>query len=106
MKQQKDKEAAIMIKTPECDKLADIRSESQLLGEFLAWLPSQNIFLCDCNREGFSNDTLYVPTLMNIEKLLATYFNIDLEKVELEKRQLLEALRSASHNRENLHAPK
>lgn len=52
---QKDKEGAIMIKTPECDKLADIRNESQLIGEFLAWLPSQKIFLCDCNQEGLSN---------------------------------------------------
>lgn len=43
---------------------------------------------------------------MNIEKLLSAYFNINLEKVELEKRQLLEELRNATHNRENLHAPK
>lgn len=65
------------MKTPECDKLHKVKDESQNIGEFLDWLIEyHNVSLPD-----------------SIVDLLAEYFNIDLEKVEEEKRTILDELR-------------
>ncbi len=99
---------------PECDRMAKVSEVSQKIGEFLEWLESKDFRICqwvdgtsDAARiaAAFSFNTEkmdeldnvpnegYYPITTNIEKLLAEYFEIDLNKVEKERRALLEALR-------------
>lgn len=59
--------------TPELDKLTALKERSQPIGEFLEWLSFEK----DINLPG------------TIERLLAEYFDIDLDEVEWEKRAIL-----------------
>lgn len=120
---------------PEHDKLMAVREESQTLGEFIEWLPTADLRICepitktDCRGGGIWNtwsciggrkindradedegecpicggtgmvdrdEPLYLPAHLDINKLLAKFFNIDLAKIETEKRAMLEALRAAN----------
>lgn len=93
---------------PECEKLAAIADNSNPIGAFLDWLEStQQIVLCrwEDNDDEDTND--YLPHLLmptefrgsnGINKLLALYFNIDLDKVEQERRALLEWLQERHEN--------
>lgn len=71
-------------RTPECDKLLAVRDKSQLLGEFIEWLSENDMSICDK-----SLDVVCEPLNHDIEKLLARFFNIDLAKVEVERREVL-----------------
>lgn len=59
---------------PECTKLALASEESKKLGYFLDWLQEKGIDL----------NLVYNP-----EELLAEYFDIDLKKIEKERRDIL-----------------
>jgi hypothetical protein len=79
-------------KYPECEKMVAIKDKSQAIGEFLEWL--QNIKeMTICQLIDGEDEMEYSPTYLNTEKLLAEFFNIDLDKVEEEKRQMLKELR-------------
>lgn len=78
--------------TPECDRLVAVSGESQRIGAFFAWLTHDRdpqIELCERADRG---DQLW-PVSRSIEQLLAEYFEIDLDKVEAERRMLLSAVR-------------
>ena len=91
---------------PECERLHAVSSESQKIGEFLEWLTgekgltlaeyhthSDGCYDDDGDRMcGYSSGSLQ-PVHIPIEKLLAEHFKIDLDKVENERRALLEYLR-------------
>ena len=106
-------------RTPECDKMLEIREFSQKVGEFLDWLKhDQKIIFCRPNYNSARPDTIYEPVhhilptneegvahkLMDdppsvsatTENLLAAFFEIDLDKVEEEKQAMLEELRRKS----------
>jgi hypothetical protein len=84
---------------PECEKLAAVSETSQKIGEFLDWLLNDGLreapplmgigrppgvtLACRDPAGGL------VPLGWPIEYLLAAYFEIDLEKVENEKRVIL-----------------
>jgi len=70
----------------ELEKLRSVQERSQAIGDFLGWLGEQGIFLCRSQERGF------YPIPETTEQLLAKYFNIDLNKVEQEKRAILERL--------------
>lgn len=70
----------IRIATPECDKIQKVRKESHAIGEFLEWYRSQKQSI---KRQG-------------IETVLARYFEIDLAKVEQERRAILKGLGAAN----------
>lgn len=72
----------------ELEKLHTVADESQKIGAFLEWLGNQGIVL-GCWR----GDELY-PERLSIEKLLASYFEIDFDQVEREKRAMLDARRA------------
>lgn len=73
--------------TSELDKVREARNDSQVIGQFLDWLPTQGIFLARYYEErGLSTFAV------NIEELLAEYFDIDLEVMEQEKRRILQNL--------------
>jgi hypothetical protein len=75
---------------PEHEKLKKIQDQSQICGEFLEWLNSEyEIVLCQSR----GKLDLYYPCSQSREKLLAEFFDIDLDKLETEKRQMLEEMR-------------
>lgn len=79
---------------PEHDKLDKVKVLSQAQEEFLEWLEKEKgLVLCDI----VDNDSIgeYVLSFTPIIKLLAEYHHIDLNALELEKRQMLEELRRA-----------
>lgn len=83
------------VETPECEKLQSVSDTSQEIGAFLDWLQQEKG--CVFSRYVGSNDRLVVDTdLENKERLLAEYFNIDLDKVEAERRALIKELREAN----------
>jgi len=76
-------------KTPECDKLLAIREKSQAIGEFLEWFQGKYV-IANYYPEGSDN---LQPDHIDIEKILAEFFWIDLNKTEDEKRAVLEYVR-------------
>lgn len=91
---------------PECERLHAVVEKSNAIGEFLDWMQEQGIFLAIPHRhdigcegdDGFPicglNRDEFQLHLEPKEKMLARFFDIDLNKVERERRALLEALRS------------
>lgn len=101
--------------TPELDKLKLVSGESQSIGEFLDWLQTiKKLRLCSrhehgagCrgwdegrnryNPRGEERCNYYVGQYLDegitIEKLLAEYFEIDMNKVETERSDVLDAWR-------------
>jgi hypothetical protein len=88
-----------MAKTPELDKMAAIRDESQKIGEFLTWLGEQGNTICkfiepdDIDDPDEAPNGGYYPVRKDTEQILADYFGIDLNKCEQERRDILEQLR-------------
>jgi hypothetical protein len=94
--------------TPELDKMQNVKHESQPIGEFLEWLQSEGIVLAkydetvnswqqmDGSELIVGSSATLMPTYDVTESLLARYFEIDLKKVEEEKRAVLEYLRNRS----------
>lgn len=77
---------------PEHDRLHAIKDESQAQYDFIEWLHvRKNILLCD-EKIGFQTDT-YLPIQIPIQKLLAEYHEIDMNKIETEKRAMLAEIR-------------
>jgi hypothetical protein len=75
---------------PEHEKLAAISDKSQEIGAFLEWLQEQGWLLAL-----YHGDHLR-PVHKPITSLLASYFEIDEDALEREKRQMLDALRETS----------
>lgn len=74
---------------PEHEKLSAIADKSQAIGEFLQWLEDRGISLAAYANKG---DTFLSPYLYGREQLLAEHFEIDLAKLEKEKRAMLAEL--------------
>jgi hypothetical protein len=92
--------------TPELDKMQGVKDRSQAIGEFLDWLQCEKGWelayrhkhvkecldgdgelTCGCDEGQF------LPANYGMERLLAEHFAIDLNKVENERRAILEHLR-------------
>lgn len=75
---------------PESDKVLAVQKQSQACGEFLDWLKQEKLLmLCeDINGE-------WMPTFKSTEKLLQEFFDIDPDKLEKERRAMLDELRGA-----------
>jgi len=74
---------------PEHHKQSKILDKSQAIGEFLDWLCHEtDIVFGKWDEE----DKLY-PYHIQIQTLLADYFDIDLNKLEAEKQSMLEKIR-------------
>lgn len=74
----------------ELDKMHAITRQSQPIGEFLDWLSYKGIVLAKY-KEGWNFPW---PVHTSIEELLAEHFEIDLNKVEQERRALLDYFRA------------
>ena len=80
-------------KYPECRKMSSVRERSQPIGEFLEWLSEQGICLAKYSERW--EDTLEVHH-ESTETLLARFFEIDLNKVEEERRAMIEELQAGN----------
>jgi len=80
----------------ECDRALEVRPFSQKIGEFLDWLRvEKDLAICrHAHYEDASEMDGWVPAGVSTETLLAEFFGIDLNKVEQEKRAILERLRA------------
>ena len=78
--------------TPELDKMIAVKDKSKSIGEFLEWLQYEKHYtICKYDQ----NTTCeYYPIRTDIEHLLAEFFEIDLKKAELEKREILKQIQS------------
>lgn len=77
-------------KYPEHVKQDKVGPDAQVIGEFIEWLQEQ-YSICWWHEDS----TSFYPSHVSVEQLLASYFKIDLEKIEQEKRAMLEELRQA-----------
>jgi hypothetical protein len=75
---------------PEHDKLIAVRDRSQAIGAFLDTTP---YVLCELDDESYTVPR-YMPISRSITSVLASYFGIDLTKIEAEKQAMLDSLRS------------
>lgn len=76
---------------PEHDKLTEIADQSHAVGQFLdEFLPSKGYVLAYVPEQ---YDHTLVPVQRTINSLLAEYFEIDQDKIEAEKRAMLDSLR-------------
>ena len=77
---------------PEHDRLSEISDISQSIGQFL---DESEYILAEYHRpDGYSEEHLF-PVQKPITQILADYFEIDLNKIEAEKRQMIEEMRNA-----------
>jgi hypothetical protein len=86
---------------PEHEKLTQIRDKSQLVGEFLDWLSQQGYYICRWQDEGDNGQPKRIPATaddiarIHEDEYLADFFGIDQDKLEEEKRAMLDALRAS-----------
>lgn len=88
-------------KYPEHEKLKLVQEHSNIIGQFLDWLSYERGYkICECCEGADArNDDSYYPVNSTTEKILADYYGINLDKLENEKRQMLDLLRK--QNRKN-----
>ena len=74
---------------PEHEKLQKIADKSQEVGGFIDWLQSEKGVVF-CIEEQKNHGVELRPFHISIEKSLAEYFEIDLEKIQTEKKEILD----------------
>lgn len=82
---------------PEHDKLKKISHLSQAIHDFLEWCEGKNVYLMKEHPEN------YGPAWyewVDLRKLLAEHFEIDLSKIEDEKRAMLDRQRKLNEEME------
>ena len=78
-------------KKPTLDKMVEIQEQSQLCGEFLDWFFNKyTVFDRKQKRENPFANVMGNGDYINKEKLLADFFDIDLDEAEREKNILLQ----------------
>ena len=84
------------MKYPECEKLAAVSDKSQAIGAFLEWLRETKEYeIAKWDTDDRLGIDKLSPVHYSIESLLAEYFEIDMNKVEKERQQILEDVRKA-----------
>lgn len=83
-----------MSKYPEHEKLKKVKDEKNLIGDFLDWLRSDtDRVIAEYVDVGEFEDERLMVKSESISDILADYYDIDQEKLEQEKQQMLESLR-------------
>ncbi len=75
--------------TSEVDRMHSAKNESKIISNFMYWVENNGMRICKIDR----TIDRYAPICTPIEQFLAQYFNIDLETVEQEKREILAYMR-------------
>ena len=86
---------------PEHEKMKANKGASQCIGAFLDWLQNEKRYtICEyldseeIDERGYDDvEEGYLSIPKSIEEFLADYFDIDLKKIEKEKRAMLDELR-------------
>jgi len=86
---------------PECDKLNERTQEWDAIYPFMEWLLEKKIWLAQTitKREYYGEDyedepmAAMVPILQSLDNILYEYFDVDPNKLERERRELLSSLR-------------
>ena len=88
---------------PEHEKLKKVSDQSQTIGEFIDWLQNEAHYVIGQYKTSkgdreilYPVHALYVRSGLCTDKLLAQYFDIDLQKIEEEKRHMLKEIRDAN----------
>lgn len=87
-----------MDRYPEHMKQKAIQDKADAIGDFLEWLEHEgNVTVCGYNPAAEEWAPMWLPTKWRggIEKMLAAYFDIDLAKLEEERRDMLARLRGS-----------
>ena len=86
---------------PEHKKMQAVRSESETLSSFVDWLSERGIALCKWQAAIRHSDAWgdfspegYYRVREGPNELFASFFEIDLEKVEEEKLEMISAMRT------------
>lgn len=74
---------------PEHEKLSLVREKSQEIGDFLLWCEERGWHLAEWDQSRKYDDRM-MPIQPRMREVLALYFNIDQEKLEDEKRAMLD----------------
>lgn len=95
------------VKYPEHERLRTVREQSQAIGEFIDWLETEGIHLAwyPCLNETRGHDhvahpdecveSMYLYLVHDRpDRLIAKFFDIDLDKIEAEKRAMLDEIRA------------
>jgi len=86
---------------PECDKLSSRTAEWDAIYPFIEWLLEKKIWLAqtitkrEYYGEGYEDEPMdtMVPILQSLDNILYEYFDVDPNKLERERRELLSSLR-------------
>jgi len=81
------------VQYPELEKMKAVQKDSQTIGEFLEYLSDRGISLGSWGVDEW-NDHHFSPIHKSVEKILAEYFDIDLNKIGKEKQAILDGIRS------------
>lgn len=82
-----------MIEYPQHERLADIKDQSQAIGEFLEWCLREKGYALAEWGESRMIGTRMMPISYSTEAILAEFFGIDLKKLEAEKLAMLDKMR-------------
>lgn len=81
---------------PEHAKLSAVMETSHAIGEFIDYgLPRMGLVLCEKPLSRRNQSRWPSPTNRSIQRILAEWFEIDLDKIEDEKRAMLASMRAA-----------
>ena len=81
--------------TPALDKQSQaINDGSETIGDFLEWLKSHGYVIAEYKENRFSVAGFLEPAYKPTERLLAEYFDVDLDECEREREALVEWLRT------------
>lgn len=84
-----------IVPSPECERMVQVAPFSQMIGDFLDWLNEQGIQLCEIDPFASTSDhRAWWPRHEPYNTLLARYFQIDLNLVEEERRNILAQLQT------------
>lgn len=70
--------------------------ETETLTNFYDWLNEQGYQICSRVKDGHTWSPRYAPVSINPNELFAQFFEIDLNEVEKERREILERIRNNS----------
>jgi hypothetical protein len=78
---------------PEHEKLQALGGANQTVGDFIEWLGEQGIYLASYGTGSYCDELFSIHK--SRDDLLASFFEIDRDKLEAEKQAMLDALRSS-----------
>jgi hypothetical protein len=117
---------------PECKKLTAARNDSQVIGDFVMWLETNGYYICERRKPNIpvelpvpqaesrtaehlgdafvavlqaiaDTNCVYWPIVKRLpDALLAEYFEIDLEKLDDERRAMLDEYRQNNEKAANV----